>query len=64
MIVNSDNLVILPDGTVNASQTCSTCHGLVQTMVKVKQIRALKMGDCVDCHRQNNAPTDCSTCHY
>ena len=63
-IVNADNLVISPDDTVNASQTCSTCHGPIQTMVKVEQIRALKMGDCVDCHRQNNGPTDCSTCHY
>jgi hypothetical protein len=30
----------------------------------VEQVRDLKMGDCVDCHRENNAPTDCLTCHY
>jgi hypothetical protein len=64
LIVNSKNLNILDDGTVNASQTCSTCHGAVETMTKVKQIRALKMGDCVDCHRENSAPTDCAICHY
>jgi hypothetical protein len=23
----------------------------------------LKMGTCVDCHRDNNAPTDCTFCH-
>ena len=63
-IVNATNLTISPDGTVNASQTCSTCHGDVGNMVKVKQVRALKMGDCVDCHRQYQAPTDCTTCHY
>jgi hypothetical protein len=63
-IVNATNLTISLDGTVNASQTCSTCHGDVENMVKVKQVRALKMGDCVDCHRQYQAPTDCATCHY
>ena len=43
---------------------CATCHGDVGSMEKVEQVRALKMGDCVNCHRDNGAPTDCSTCHY
>ena len=45
-------------------QVCSICHGDVAAMEKVKQERSLKMGDCVDCHRDNDAPTDCVTCHY
>ena len=49
---------------VPASAVCSTCHGDVGAMTKVKQVRSLKMGDCVDCHRDNGAPTDCTTCHY
>ncbi len=49
---------------VSASAVCSTCHGDVGSMVKVKQVQSLKMGDCVDCHRDNEAPTDCTTCHY
>ena len=44
--------------------SCSTCHGDVGSMEVVKQVRNLKMRDCVDCHRDNNAPTDCTTCHY
>ena len=44
--------------------SCSTCHGDVASMEVVRQVRPLKMGDCVDCHRANNAPTDCTTCHY
>ena len=44
--------------------TCTICHGQVREMEKVKQTRRLKMGDCVDCHRDNDAPTDCVTCHY
>ncbi len=49
---------------------CSTCHGNVKEMVEVEQTRSLKMGDCVDCHRDNQALTensditDCTTCHY
>ena len=49
---------------VSAAAVCSTCHGDVGSMVKVRQVRSLKMSDCVDCHRDNSAPTDCSTCHY
>ena len=48
---------------VEASAVCSTCHGDVASMTKVKQVRALKMGDCVDCHREYSAPTDCTICH-
>ena len=44
--------------------TCSMCHGNVREMERIKQVRKLKMGDCVDCHRDNDAPTDCTTCHY
>ena len=49
---------------IEPSAVCSICHGDVASMVKVKQVRSLKMGDCVDCHRDNSAPTDCTTCHY
>ena len=44
--------------------SCSTCHGEIAQMQVVKQVRNLKMRDCVDCHRDNGAPTDCTTCHY
>ena len=43
---------------------CSTCHGDIASMQVVEQVRNLKMRDCVDCHRDNDAPTDCTTCHY
>jgi hypothetical protein len=49
---------------VAPSGTCVICHGDIGGMVKVKQVRSLKMGDCIDCHRQNSAPTDCTTCHF
>ena len=49
---------------VAPSETCTLCHQDVGSMTKVKQVRPLKMGDCVDCHRENEAPTDCTACHY
>lgn len=52
------------NGTVPASAVCSTCHGDVAAMHQVKEVEPLKMGQCVNCHRDNNAPTTCSTCHY
>ena len=57
---------LLPSGeqATVASNVCSTCHGDVAAMAEVKQVRSLKMGDCVDCHRDYSAPTDCTTCHY
>ncbi len=46
------------------SAVCSTCHGNVAAMEQVEQVEALKMGQCVDCHRDNGAPTDCAACHH
>ncbi|MEE2701359.1 MAG: cytochrome c3 family protein [Chloroflexota bacterium] len=59
-----DHVQFVHDAHIRAGFTCSTCHGDVAKMTKVKQVRALKMGDCVDCHRENNGPTNCSVCHY
>ncbi len=59
-----DHVQFLHEAHINAGINCSTCHGDVGGMKVVEQVRDLKMGDCVDCHRENNAPTDCLTCHY
>jgi hypothetical protein len=50
---------------LTVEQTCSICHGEVAQMteVKPKRFQSLKMGTCLDCHRQNNVPTDCTICH-
>lgn len=36
---------------VAPSQVCGTCHGDVKSMKTDVQVRSLKMGDCVNCHR-------------
>lgn len=50
--------------SVEPSAVCSTCHGDVAAMEQVEQVEPLKMGQCVNCHRDNGAPTDCAVCHY
>lgn len=42
---------------------CQTCHGAVENMERVEQMKTLKMGWCVECHRQKEVSTECSTCH-
>ncbi|MBI2303452.1 MAG: cytochrome c3 family protein [Chloroflexi bacterium] len=49
---------------IRAGVACATCHGQVEGMKQARQVRDLRMGDCVSCHRQNNATTDCAACHY
>ena len=46
-------------------QACSVCHGDVAAMIEVQPQpgQSLKMGTCLDCHRQNNVATDCTICH-
>ncbi|MEE8363402.1 MAG: hypothetical protein V3S18_04960 [Dehalococcoidia bacterium] len=67
-IANPDEVAIAAatagGGGVNAALVCSTCHGDVKSMAQVQQVEPLKMGQCVDCHRKNDAPVGCSTCHY
>lgn len=59
-----DHVRFLHAPHIAANIDCSTCHGDVGSMAEVRQVRPLNMGDCVNCHRENNAPTDCWICHY
>lgn len=58
-----DHVRFVHEAHIKAGFQCSTCHGDIQSMERVHQVRALNMGDCLGCHRENNAPTDCSICH-
>jgi hypothetical protein len=42
---------------------CTVCHGQVKDMEVVYPANNPTMGWCVTCHRQNQAPVDCTTCH-
>lgn len=48
---------------INAGFQCAECHGDVAAMTAIKMKEKPVMGWCVSCHRANNAPTDCTTCH-
>jgi hypothetical protein len=61
---------------VAAGVACQRCHGPVEKMDKVELTsdtiwwpwllpsKKLEMGWCINCHRDNQAPQDCLTCHY
>ncbi len=49
---------------IRAGVDCSNCHGQVEKMTLARPAGPLGMAQCVSCHRQRGAPTDCSYCHY
>lgn len=59
--INGEEITQSPD----VAQTCTICHGDVANKVEVqpKTGQSLKMGTCLDCHRKNDVPTDCTVCH-
>jgi hypothetical protein len=42
---------------------CETCHGHVEERDALFREGNISMGGCMDCHRQNKAPIDCTACH-
>jgi hypothetical protein len=50
---------------IRAEVRCQTCHGEVQWMDVVTREAPLKMGWCLDCHKQREVKNgrDCWTCH-
>ncbi|MBW3553585.1 MAG: cytochrome c family protein [Gemmatimonadetes bacterium] len=49
---------------VNAGVECQECHGQVEEMAEIEQVSSLRMGWCLDCHRERQVRTDCFVCHY
>lgn len=48
---------------LRAGLVCATCHGDVAAMEPLTRFVDLKMGWCLNCHRQHKASIDCWTCH-
>jgi hypothetical protein len=48
---------------VKAGVSCQECHGQIPEMEKVERVSSMKMGWCIDCHRQRGASIDCLVCH-
>jgi len=49
---------------IRAGVDCVVCHGDMHTQTVAERKVDHTMGFCVQCHRQNNAPVDCVTCHF
>lgn len=44
---------------------CQECHGIVEEIEVIEEVaQPLKMGWCIQCHRDNDASVDCTVCHY
>jgi hypothetical protein len=49
---------------LDAGMKCETCHGEVAQMDAMSEATSVTtMGVCITCHKANNAPTVCQTCH-
>ena len=49
---------------LDAGMKCETCHGQVAQMETMSEATSVTtMGVCISCHKANNAPTVCQTCH-
>ncbi len=48
---------------VKAGVACQECHGQVPEMETVERVSSMKMGWCVDCHRERGTSIDCAVCH-
>ncbi len=49
---------------VKAGVGCQECHGQIQEMEQVERVSSMKMGWCIDCHRERGANIDCAVCHH
>jgi len=49
--------------TASGRMSCEPCHGRVESMALVKQVKPMTMGWCLDCHRKERASTECWSCH-
>lgn len=49
---------------IRAQVACESCHGDLTKQTTAQRAVDLDMGHCLTCHKQNKAPTDCTTCHF
>ena len=49
---------------VRAKVSCASCHGDMRQQTVAVRAVDLTMGSCIDCHKQQKASIDCTTCHF
>lgn len=48
---------------IKAGVGCQECHGQIPEMEVVERVTSMKMGWCIDCHRDQGTSIDCYVCH-
>lgn len=48
---------------IKAGVGCQECHGQIPEMETVERVTSMKMGWCIDCHRDQGTSIDCYVCH-
>jgi hypothetical protein len=48
---------------VQAAIECQACHGPVEAMEQMREVKAFTMKECIFCHKQQMASLDCAICH-
>ena len=48
---------------IKAGVSCQSCHGQIPEMEVVERATSMKMGWCINCHREQGSSIDCYTCH-
>jgi len=59
----SGDLIPNHRGHIKAGIECSVCHGEPANTAFVKPKSVPWMNQCIACHEENRAPTECQTCH-
>ncbi len=49
---------------IRANVACATCHGDMRKQTVAVRTVDLRMGYCLDCHKQRKASIECITCHF
>jgi hypothetical protein len=48
---------------LTAKVDCAVCHGMVQKMDSMRQVKDISMMSCVNCHNLRKATVSCGQCH-
>ncbi|MCB0335321.1 MAG: cytochrome c3 family protein [Bdellovibrionales bacterium] len=61
--VMPDHVRFTHERHIKAGVNCQSCHGQIPEMEVVERVTSMKMGWCVDCHREQGSSIDCYVCH-
>jgi hypothetical protein len=63
VVIPAAELVFSHETHLRAGVNCADCHKAMETVDLATREQLPRMRDCVDCHKERRAPTECHTCH-